>query len=83
MERFAEVEENKVTILCNGVGKGNKIDLKTTYEQLEKLTLEVNEAKTKKQKIEAIIELQKSKALLNGLMYKLLEFTHALVTYKS
>lgn len=68
MEGFAEVEENKVTILCNGAEEGNKIDLKTAQEQLEKVTLEVNEATTKKQKIEATIELRKSKARLQALM---------------
>jgi F-type H+-transporting ATPase subunit epsilon len=29
MEGFAEVEDNKVTILCNGAEEGSSIDLKT------------------------------------------------------
>ena len=66
MEGFAEVEENKVTILCNGAEEGNSIDLKTAQEELEKVTLLVDEATTKKEKIEATIELRKSKARLQA-----------------
>ena len=32
MEGFAEVEENKVTILCNGAEEGSSIDLKTAQD---------------------------------------------------
>jgi F-type H+-transporting ATPase subunit epsilon len=66
MEGFAEVEENKVTILCNGAEEGNSIDLKTAQEELEKVTLLVDEATTKKEKIEATIELRKAKARLQA-----------------
>ena len=66
MEGFAEVEENKVTILCNGAEEGSSIDLKTAQEELEKVTLLVDEATTKKEKIEATIELRKSKARLQA-----------------
>ena len=37
MEGFAEVEENKVTILCNGAEEGSAIDLKTLKKNLKKL----------------------------------------------
>ena len=66
MEGFAEVEENKVTILCNGAEEGSSIDLKTAQAELEKVTLLVDEATTKKEKIEATIELRKSKARLQA-----------------
>ena len=66
MEGFAEVEENKVTILCNGAEAGSSIDLKTAQEELEKVTLLVDEATTKKEKIEATIELRKAKARLQA-----------------
>ena len=66
MEGFAEVEENKVTILCNGAEEGSAIDLKTAQEELEKVTLLVEEATTKKEKIEATIELRKAKARLQA-----------------
>ena len=66
MEGFAEVDENKVTILCNGAEEGSSIDLKTAQDALEKVTLLVDEATTKKEKIEATIELRKSKARLQA-----------------
>ena len=68
MEGFAEVEENKVTILCNGAEEGTLIDLKTAQDELEKVTLLVDEAATKKQKIEATLELRKAKARLQALV---------------
>ena len=47
MEGFAEVEENKVTILCNGAEEGSSIDRQTAQEELEKVTALVDEATTK------------------------------------
>ena len=67
MEGFAEVDENKVTILCNGAEEGSSIDLKTAQDELEKVTLLVDEATTKKEKIEATIELRKAKARLQAI----------------
>jgi F-type H+-transporting ATPase subunit epsilon len=39
MEGFAEVEDNKVTILCNGAEEASSIDVKVAQEELEKTTL--------------------------------------------
>jgi F-type H+-transporting ATPase subunit epsilon len=66
MEGFAEVEDNKVTILCNGAEEASSIDLKTAQDELEKVTLLVDEATTKKEKIQATIELRKAKARLQA-----------------
>jgi F-type H+-transporting ATPase subunit epsilon len=66
LEGFAEVENNKVTILCNGAEEGNSIDPKAAQENLEKVTLLVEQAETKKEKIEATIELRKCKARLQA-----------------
>jgi len=66
MEGFAEVDNNKVTILCNGAEEGNSIDPQKAQEELEKMTLLVDEATTKKEKIEATLELRKAKARLNA-----------------
>ena len=66
MEGFAEVEDNKVTILCNGAEEGSSIDLKTAQDELEKVTLLVDEATTKMEKIEATNELRKAKARLQA-----------------
>jgi F-type H+-transporting ATPase subunit epsilon len=48
MEGFAEVENNKVTILCNGAEEGSSIDRTSAESDLEKVTLLVDEAETKK-----------------------------------
>ena len=66
MEGFAEVESNKVTILCNGAEEASTIDQKAAQEALEKVTLLVEEAATKKEKIEATLELRKAKARLQA-----------------
>jgi F-type H+-transporting ATPase subunit epsilon len=66
MEGFAEVEDNKVTILCNGAEEGSSIDAATVQQELEKVTLLVDEATTKKEKIEATIQLRKAKARLQA-----------------
>ena len=50
MEGFAEVEDNKITILCNGAEEGASIDASTAQAALEKVTLLVDEAATKKEK---------------------------------
>ena len=66
MEGFAEVEDNKIIILCNGAEEGASIDASTAQATLEKVTLLVDEAATKKEKIEATIELRKAKARLQA-----------------
>jgi F-type H+-transporting ATPase subunit epsilon len=66
MEGFAEVENNKVTILCNGAEEGRTIDRSLAQVELEKVTLLVDQATTKKEKIEATIQLRRSKARLQA-----------------
>lgn len=66
MEGFAEVENNNVTILCNGAEEGTSIDSTAAQAALEKITLTVDEAITKKEKIEATTELRKAKARLQA-----------------
>jgi len=48
MEGFAEVESNKVTILCNGAEEASSINLQSAQAELEKVTLLVDEATSKK-----------------------------------
>jgi len=66
MEGFSEVENNKVTILCNGAEEASSINKTAAQEELERVTLLVDQAETKKEKIEATIELRKSKARLQA-----------------
>ena len=66
MEGFAEVEDNKITILSNGAEEGSTIDPTVAQSELEKVTLLVDQATTKKEKIEATLELRKAKARLQA-----------------
>jgi F-type H+-transporting ATPase subunit epsilon len=68
MEGFAEVRDNKVTILCNGAEEAASIDSDAAQADLERLTLLVDEATTKKEKIEATLELRKAKARVQALI---------------
>jgi len=51
MEGFAEVENNKVTVLCNGAEEATSIDANKAQSDLEKMTLLIDEATTKKKKL--------------------------------
>ena len=66
LEGFAEVEANKVTVLCNGAEEASSINLKTAQDAREKIILLVEETTTKKEKIEATIELRIAKARLQA-----------------
>jgi len=67
MEGFAEIEDNKITILSNGAEESTSIDPTTAQANLERITLLVGEAETKKEKIEATLELRKAKARLQAI----------------
>jgi len=67
MEGFAEVENNKVTVLCNGAEESSSIDLSMAQAELEKATLLVEETTNQKEKIKATIELRKCKARVQAL----------------
>jgi len=66
MEGFAEIENNKVTIICNGAEETDQLDIKTAQADLEKITLLIDQATTKKEKIDSTIELKKAKARLQA-----------------
>lgn len=66
LEGFAEVEDNKVTILCNGAEEASSINARDAQADLERLTLSLEQATTKKEKIEATLEIRKAKARLQA-----------------
>jgi len=68
MEGFAEIEDNNVTVVCNDAEEGSSIDSSIARSELEKVTILVNEATTKKEKIEATIELRKARARLQAVV---------------
>lgn len=59
---FAEVENNIITILVNGVEEVSEIDLEAAKESLEKASVMLAEAKTTKEKIEATQNIRKARA---------------------
>ena len=67
MEGFAEVENNIITVLCNGAEEGKNIDLSSAQSELERLTTSVDEAETAKEKIDSSIELRKAKARVQAI----------------
>nr|YP_009546513.1 ATP synthase CF1 epsilon subunit [Gelidium kathyanniae]AYO27861.1 ATP synthase CF1 epsilon subunit [Gelidium kathyanniae] len=63
---FAEVENNKITILVNGAEKASEINLEEAQHNLEKATNKLTQAISKKEKIEATQDVRKAKARLQA-----------------
>nr|YP_009346850.1 ATP synthase CF1 subunit epsilon [Gracilaria firma]APR74385.1 ATP synthase CF1 subunit epsilon [Gracilaria firma] len=63
---FAEVKDNKITILVNGAEEVSEIDIKTAQENLEKANKILNEVKNDKDKIEATQNLRKARARIQA-----------------
>nr|YP_010196163.1 ATP synthase CF1 subunit epsilon [Gracilaria caudata]UAD83560.1 ATP synthase CF1 subunit epsilon [Gracilaria caudata] len=63
---FAEVKENKITILVNGAEQVSELDIKIAQENLDKATKILNEAKNDKDKIEATQNLRKARARIQA-----------------
>lgn len=59
---FAEVENDIITILVNGVEEASEIDLKKAENDLEQANLMLAQAETKKEKIEATQNIRKARA---------------------
>ena len=64
---FAEVDNNNVTILVNGVEESTELDLNIAQTQLEEATLALAEAETNKEKIDATQNLRKARARVQAL----------------
>nr|YP_010196782.1 ATP synthase CF1 subunit epsilon [Gracilaria cliftonii]UAD84586.1 ATP synthase CF1 subunit epsilon [Gracilaria cliftonii] len=63
---FAEVKENKITILVNGAEEVSEIDIKIAQDNLDKATQILSEAKNDKDKIEATQNLRKARARIQA-----------------
>jgi F-type H+-transporting ATPase subunit epsilon len=66
---FAEVENNEVTILVNGVEEVTEGDLTTAKNELEKASMQLESASTDKEKIEASQNLKKVSARVQALSF--------------
>lgn len=63
---FAEVENNKVTILVNGAEEVKEINLQEANDGLEQATSMLQAARTNKEKIEAKQQIRKARARLQA-----------------
>nr|CRF40125.1 ATP synthase CF1 subunit epsilon [Laurencia snackeyi] len=63
---FAEVKDDKVTILVNGAEEIKEINLEEANKSLEEANNLFEEAKTNKEKIEATQSLRKAKARIQA-----------------
>nr|QCI06595.1 ATP synthase CF1 subunit epsilon [Erythroglossum lusitanicum] len=59
---FAEIENNKITILVNGAETVSNLNLVDEKNNLKNATDSIEQAKTNKEKIEAIQNVRKAKA---------------------
>lgn len=59
---FAEVENDIITILVNGVEEASEINLEEAENSLEEANLMLAQAKTNKEKIEATQNIRKARA---------------------
>jgi F-type H+-transporting ATPase subunit epsilon len=66
---FAEVVDNVVTILVNGVEEVTEGDLAEAKNELEKTSIELENAQTDKEKIEASQKLKKVSARVQALTF--------------
>lgn len=64
---FAEVDNNNVTILVNGVEESKEIDINIAQNQLEEATIALADAETNKEKIDATQNLRKARARIQAI----------------
>ena len=66
---LAEIDQNSITVLVNGVEEFNDIELASATKEVEKATLAIDEAITSKDRLDAVDELKKANARLEGINY--------------
>ena len=64
---FAEVDNNNITILVNGVEESQHLDITIAQTQLEEATNILSKAETSKEKIDATQNLRKARARVQAL----------------
>ena len=66
---LAEIDQNRITVLVNGVEEFSNIELGSAAAEVEKATLAIEEANTSKERLDALDELKKANARLEGINY--------------
>lgn len=64
---FAEIKNNTITILVNGAEEASEINTETVKNNLEKAIIELAEANTNKEKIEATQNVRKARARVQAI----------------
>lgn len=64
---FAEVENNSITILVNGVEEDTNLELEKVQNELQEASSALEKAKTSKEKIEATQNLRKVRARMQAI----------------
>nr|YP_009295978.1 ATP synthase CF1 epsilon subunit [Schizymenia dubyi]AOM64913.1 ATP synthase CF1 epsilon subunit [Schizymenia dubyi] len=64
---FAEIKNNTITILVNGAEETSEINTETVQNNLEKAIIELAEANTNKEKIEATQNVRKARARVQAI----------------
>ena len=66
---LAEIDQNRITVLVNSVEEFNDVELASATAEVEKATLAIEEATTSKDRLDAVYELKKANARLEGINY--------------
>ncbi len=66
---FAEVDQDQITILVNGVEEATDLNLSEVTIALEKATVAMENAKTNREKIEASQNLKKASARIQAITF--------------
>jgi len=66
---LAEIDRNRITVLVNSVEEFNDIELSKVTKEVENATLAIEIATTDKDRLDAVDELKKANARLEGINY--------------
>ena len=66
---LAEIDRNRITVLVNDVEEFNDIELSRVTKEVENATLAIEGATTDKDRLDAVDELKKANARLEGINY--------------
>ena len=66
---LAEIDRNRITVLVNDVEEFNDIELSRVTKEVEDATLAIEGATTDKDRLDAVDELKKANARLEGINY--------------
>ena len=66
---LAEIDQNRVTVLVNDVEEFTDIELAAATKNVENATLAIETAATSKDRLDAVNELKKANARLEGMNY--------------